>query len=127
MTGTTRGQLPARVYWVRRMMVLGIALLLVVGIAKLLGGSSDGSAGDQARRVANTDPSTSGGLTSQGPDVTRRHRHKKKIGAPVTHVAMPPGPCEASDVAITPSVPKPIAGSDIKLVLDLASLNTPAC
>lgn len=109
------------------MMVLGIALLLVVGIAKLLGGSSGGSSGDQARQVADTDPSTSGGLTSQGPGVTRRHHHQKKIDDPVTHVAMPSGPCEASDVAITPSVPKPIAGSDIKLVLDLSSLNTPAC
>ena len=49
MTGLTRGRLPARVYWVRRLMVLGIAMLLVVGIARLLGGSSDGSSGpDQA-------------------------------------------------------------------------------
>ncbi len=57
----------------------------------------------------------------------RRHHHQKKIDDPVTHVAMPSGPCEASDVAITPSVPKPIAGSDIKLVFDISSLNTPAC
>ena len=42
----TRGRLPARVYWVRRLMVLGIATLLVVGIARLLGGSSDGASSD---------------------------------------------------------------------------------
>src|SRR4051812_17334890 len=128
MTGTTRGRLPARVYWVRRMMALGIALLLVVGIAKLLGGGA--SSGDRARQVADTSPtssSTSGGVTSQGPGVTRRHHHQQKIDDPVTHVAMPSGPCEASDVAITPSVPKPIAGSDIRLVFDISSLNTPAC
>lgn len=129
MAGTTRGRLPARVYWVRRLMVLGIALLLVVGIAKMLGGSSDGSSGDQARQVSDTgpaSPSTSGDLGSQGPSTTRHH-HRKKIDDPVTHVAMPSGPCDASDVAITPSVPKPIAGSDITLVLDISSLNTPAC
>jgi hypothetical protein len=40
---------------------------------------------------------------------------------------MPSGPCAASDVAITPSVPQPVAGRDITLVLDLSTLNTPAC
>jgi hypothetical protein len=111
-------------------MALGIALLLVVGIARMLGGSSDGSSGDQARQVADQSPAststTSGAPESQGPSVTRHHKNKK-IDDPVTRVAMPSGPCEASDVAITPSVPKPIAGSDIKLVLDISSLNSPAC
>jgi hypothetical protein len=40
---------------------------------------------------------------------------------------MPSGPCQASDVAIAPSVPEPIAGNDITLVLDISSLSTPAC
>jgi hypothetical protein len=136
MTGTTRGRLPARVYWVRRLMALGIALLLVVGIAKMLGGSSDGSGNDSAANVADTtstgaDPSSSSttldpttGATGQG-----RHHGKKKNTAddPVTPVVMPSGPCAASDVAITPSVPVPVAGRDISLVLDISSLETPAC
>jgi hypothetical protein len=131
MTGLTRGPLPARVYWVRRMMMLGIATLLMVGIAKMLGGSSDGSSGpDAARNVAETAPQSQASVSSApqtfGPGSSGKHDHKK-IDAPVTRVAMPSGPCEASDIAITPSVPKPIAGDDITLVLDVSSLNTPAC
>ena len=128
MTGMTRGRLPARVYWVRRVMVLGIAMLLVVGIAKMLGGSSDGSGGDTARNVADTGPT--GAVTSSAPVThgsTTGTRHPKKVDDPATRAAVPSGPCEASDVAITPSVPKPVAGSDINLVLDLSSVSTPAC
>jgi len=136
MTGLTRGRLPARVYWVRRLMVLGIAALLVVGVAKMLGGSSDASSGgDQARQVADVAPTTSGPTSSapdtkapdtKAPTVKGKH-HQKNAEEPVTPVAMPSGPCAASDIAITPSVPKPIAGDDITLVLDVSSLNTPAC
>jgi hypothetical protein len=139
MSGMTRGPLPARVYWVRRLMVLGIATLLVVGIARLLGGSGDGASGGQAARdvaatssatTPATTPATPRTSTSPRPPVsgTSRHHHSgKKADDPVTRVAMPSGPCAASDVAITPSVPKPVAGSDISLVLDISSLNTPAC
>jgi hypothetical protein len=56
-----------------------------------------------------------------------KHHRNKKADDPATRLAMPSGPCQASDVAITPSVPKPIAGGDITLVLDISSLETPAC
>jgi hypothetical protein len=110
-------------------MVLCIALLLVVGIAKLLGGSSDGSGGEAARNVADTDPTTS--ASTSGAPVQQQggngKHHRKKVDDPATRVAMPSGPCRAGDVAISPSVPKPIAGGDIQLVLDISSLETPAC
>src|SRR4051794_19948181 len=130
MAGMTRGPLPPRVYWVRRLMLLGMATLLVVGLAKMLGGSSDGSSGaDAARNVAETNPSadasTFGSAGSVGPSATGQH-HQKRSDDP-TAVAMPSGPCAARDVAITPSVPKPVAGRDITLVLDISSVNTPAC
>jgi hypothetical protein len=126
MAGTTRGRLPARVYWVRRVMVLGIALLLVVGIARLLSGSSDGSSGpDQAAPAADTSsgvagPSVSG--TGRG-----RHHHRSRSTPSASPVAMPSGPCADDDVAITPSVPHPVAGSDIDLVLDISTITSPAC
>jgi hypothetical protein len=133
MSGQARRRLPARVYWVRRLMAAGVAVLLVVGIAKLLGGSGGGSGGDAAANVSDTSlgttPSTNGPQTtgpSDGVDPTGGH-HGRHADDPVTRVAMPSGPCAASDVAITPSVPKPIAGGDISLVLDISSLNTPAC
>jgi hypothetical protein len=128
MTRTTRGRLPARVYWVRRLMVLGIALLLVVGVAKMLGGGGGGSGGgsaDRARQVADTssqgtDPSGQG--AAQGA-----HQGKKGSGAATPTRVVPSGPCAASDIAITPSVPHPVGGSDITVALDVSSLTTPAC
>jgi hypothetical protein len=144
MAGMTRGPLPPRVYWVRRVMVLGIAVLLVVGVARLLGGSSDASSPpDKAATVADTgdptgptsSPSTNAPVTTGG---SKHHRSSHGGNAaddsaddsaddPVTRAAMPSGPCPADEVAITPSVPKPIAGSDISIVLDISTLNTPAC
>jgi hypothetical protein len=128
MAGMTRRRLPARVYWVRRMMVLGVAVLLVVGVARLLGGSSDASSGpDRAARVADTaDPSVT--PSTRAPATTGTKPHTSAIADdPVTPVVMPSGPCSPADIAITPSVPKPIAGSDITIVLDLSTLTTPAC
>ncbi|MGC4112769.1 MAG: hypothetical protein QM747_20580 [Nocardioides sp.] len=126
MSGMTRGRLPARVYWVRRLMVLGITLLLVFGIVRMFGGSGDGG-GDQARQVADTS-NGAGKSTGTESDQTPSspHHGKKKDSPPVTRV-VPSGPCEASDIAITPSVPHPIGGSDITVVLDISSVSTPAC
>src|SRR3954464_15623981 len=112
MAGMTRGRLPARVYWVRRVMVLGVAVLLVVGVARLLGGSSDASSEpDRAATVADTaDPTVT--PSTNAPATTDGEHHRASAGAtdPVTRVAMPSGPCRADDIAMTPSVPKPIAG-----------------
>jgi hypothetical protein len=117
-------------------MVLGIAGLLVVGVAKMLGGASDASSGgDTARKVAATSSSTSEVIpsTPSTSDLSSpatgsvRHHDRHPVDDPTTAVAMPSGPCSASDVAITPSVPHPVAGRDIALVLDVSSLDTPAC
>ena len=138
MTGLTRGRLPARVYWVRRLTVLAIAVLLVVGLARLLGGSSDGASGpDRATPVADTSspvtalpttgPTTTGpttpGETAGGHRTTRRHHATDDV----TPLAEPSGPCAPDDIAIAPSVPQPIAGHDITLVLDVSTLTSPAC
>jgi hypothetical protein len=131
MAGMTRGPLPARVYWVRRLMLLGVATLLVVGLAKMLGGSSDGSSGaDTARDVAETAPVTHAsepGFSDSAGATATGQRPQKTSDIPVTQLAMPSGPCAASDVAITPSVPKSVAGGDITIVLDISSVNSPAC
>jgi hypothetical protein len=131
MTGTTRRRLPARVYWVRRLMVLGIATLLVVGLARLLGGSSDASSGpDHASRAADASsaavPPSSAPTGTSTTTSTGTHPHRHATPTP-TPVAMPSGPCAPGDIAITPSVPHPYAGRDIALVLDLSTLTTPAC
>jgi hypothetical protein len=131
MTGTTRGRLPARVYWVRRLMVLGIAGLLVVGIAQLLGAGSGSSSPDRASPVADASSAvapTSSAPTSPASGTAHRRHHRAATPTPTpTPVAMPSGPCTPDDIAVTPSVPQPYAGRDISLVLDLSTLTTPAC
>jgi hypothetical protein len=137
MTKLTRGPLPARVYWVRRLMLLGIATLLVVGVARILGGSSDGSGGpDRVTTVADTGaPSVAPTTNGPAPNPTPTTEHStgvsphggKQADDPVTQRAQPSGPCSADDVAVMPSVPNPVAGRDITVVLDLSTLRTPAC
>jgi hypothetical protein len=129
MPTLTRGPLPARVYWVRRAMVLGFAFLLVVGIARLLGDGSDGSSGpdDTAAQVAAA--TTPSGTDTSGPptfsEPTRRPGlHQSRTRTPL---AAPTGPCSGEDIAVTPEVTGAVAGRDVKVVLQLRTLSSPAC
>jgi hypothetical protein len=107
-------------------MVLGIATLLVVGVAKLLGGSSDASSGpDRAIPAAQTTPLGSAGSSPTATTSMRSKKHRPVDTS--TPMAMPSAPCRADDIAVTPSVPEPVAGSDIQLVLDLSTITAPAC
>jgi hypothetical protein len=125
------------VYWVRRLVVLGIAGLLVVGIARLLGGASDGSSGpDRAAPAAQTSrgssptPSVASGTTATagttGESGGATKHHSRSTPTP-TPLAMPSGPCSPDDVSVTPSVPEPVAGSDISLTLFFSTVASPAC
>lgn len=125
MSGMTRGRLPARVYWVRRLMVLGILTLVVVGVTRMVGGGGGGSAGsgaDRAQQVSDKTSSQTGTSTAQSP-----HHGKKKTDDTTPTRVVPSGPCAASDIAITPSVPHPVGGAAITVVLDVSSVSTPAC
>src|SRR5918993_3081377 len=100
-----RGPLPARVYWTRRIVVLGIPLLLVVVLARVLGGSSDGKdagAGTATRAGATIDSSaaatagpTAGAVTgTKGEKGEKGKKGKKRETVPSEPVlAEPTGPC----------------------------------
>ena len=65
-----RGRLPQRVYWVRRSVVLGVALLLVFGITRLIGSTGEDDP-DSAIKASTTSadqqaPSASGTSGSGG-------------------------------------------------------------
>lgn len=49
MAATTRGPLPPGVYWRRRLAVLSVALVVFLGVGKVLDLGSDGSSGDAGR------------------------------------------------------------------------------
>ncbi|MFC4783150.1 hypothetical protein ACT8ZV_01650 [Nocardioides sp. MAHUQ-72] len=131
----TRGPLPARVYWRRRLLVLGTALLLVFAFARLLGAGSDASSdADEAAQVAAdrttaaTDPTgtatstASDGSTGGSTGKPGKHHSSK---APV--LAEPDGPCADSDIAVTPDVEDAVAGRDVTIVLELRTIESEAC
>ena len=119
-----RRPLPRRVYWVRRLLVLGLAALLVLGITRLLsyggGGSEDGRAtvvGSDTSPGATT-PSTAPG--SSLPTVVVRPGKKGRLPQPT-------GECDPSDVLVTPFVREAHVAQPVRLVLRVTSLQSPAC
>ncbi|GAB3195441.1 hypothetical protein GCM10027062_02400 [Nocardioides hungaricus] len=124
MPAMTRGPLPARVYWVRRLMVLGTAVLLVVAIGRLLGDGSDASSGEggtAAQVAAETTPSTT--YSAPAPPTPKRTRTPD----PTPTLAVPVGECDGADIAVTPQVEDAVAGRDVRVVLQLRTLESPAC
>jgi hypothetical protein len=112
-------------------MVLGTAVLLVFGIARMLGGGSDGSsqpeAREQARQVAAA-PTTTLALPDPSPTAGEPgRRSEKKKEKEVVPLAEPEGTCEDEDVAVTPTVKNPVAGQDVRIVLELRTIVTEAC
>jgi hypothetical protein len=128
MSSLTRGPLSAGVYWRRRLAVLGVAVLLVVGIARLLGAGSDGSSGDDGTaRLADASPSsgspTAGITDSPSTSTTKKPRKSDKPSAPATTtappLAVPDGPCVDRDIAVTPDVTQAVAGPTGGVVIEL--------
>jgi hypothetical protein len=138
-----RGPLPPRVYWTRRGAVIGLALLLVFGVARLLGGTG-GAEGTSARPVG-ADASVPAQPAASSQHASPGHRHSKvsadpsaggSKGASVTAVAsptktplaVPTGPCSNSDVRVVPGVHgTAAAGRPVTFVLDLSTLVSAAC
>lgn len=138
-TVSPRGPLPARVYWTRRLIVLGVPLLLVVVLARVLGGSADGkdaSSNGQATQagaqVSETAQAPAAGPTAQpGTKGKNKKNKKKKQDVPVAPVepvlAEPTGPCTDSDIVATPAITSAPGGSDVLIPLNLRTVTTAAC
>jgi len=110
--------------------VIGTALALVVGIARLLTPSSDGESPDQAQQAA-AQPSASGTAAATGDGTKKKHKkkkHKPTPAAPTTPVlAVPTGPCASSDVVVAPTLTEATAGSEILITLELSTRVAEAC
>ncbi len=132
--GRARGRgrrLPARVYWVRRLAVLGTAALLVFATGRVLAGSSDGSDGGTGNPGAVQAAATlSPSVTSSGPTILMpkgTKRPKKSRPPKPTPLAQPSGPCTPQDVVVTPEARSPIGGSDVVIALTFHTLVAAAC
>lgn len=130
-----RGPLPARIYWIRRLLLVAVVVVLVVGVAQLLGGGSDGAAdpGDGTDRAATVSSEASESPTeSTEPDDEASPDEDAKSGqqgtASKARLPRPDGPCEDSDVVVKPVVEKtPEAGRDVRIRLRLRTQEAEAC
>jgi hypothetical protein len=130
-------RLPARVYWLRRLAVLGTAVMLVFAVGRLLVGSSDGADSgppDPAavQAAAGTTPSGDASVTSSGPTVTlpkgtKKPRKSRPPKPSPTPLAQPSGPCSPDDVVVTPEVRNPVGGGEVVIALSVRTLESAAC
>lgn len=134
-----RGRHPARVYWVRRTLVVCTALALVFAFTKMLGGgggsstgggSQSGTGGSALAAGAHTSPSasSSGSALPYGPvGVTTPAPTGKATGsAPTVALAVPTGPCALNEITVTPTLGTAPAGREVPLTLSLTGMR-PAC
>ncbi|WP_165354382.1 hypothetical protein [Nocardioides glacieisoli] len=138
-----RGPLPARVYWIRRAVVLAVPILLVVVLARLLGGSSDaketasGTATQAGAKVeASTVPTvgpTAGEKVRTGKGKKGKKGNKGTTDVPVETtppapvLPEPTGPCADSDIVATPVITSAPGGSDVAITINLRTKFAEAC
>ena len=119
-----RGRLPRRVYWVRRSVVLLIALGLVFGIGKLLGGNGEDPADSGLEASTSSaqqqqQPSSGVSLGPVAPSQSTRTKGKAPL--------LPPsGDCHDDEVSVLPSVEHAWGLQPIVIHLALQGLQ-PAC
>ena len=135
MPAMTRGPLPARVYWTRRLLVLATAGLLVFAIGRLLVGGSDASSSGDAAQLSADAPSSSAPTsvaptttapTPPAPTSTQTALQTPSTSAAPT-LAAPVGTCSGSDVQVTPVVRRAVAGRNVGIGLSLRTDTTEAC
>ena len=134
MTAMTRGPLPARVYWTRRILVIAVALGLVVALVQLVSLAVGGTPEppdeavqvvaepgvSEAPDVDATDPAD-----EESPGDKQKKRKRKRDRGPV--LAEPEGECTDRDIAVTPTAKETVGGSPVTFVLELRTILTPAC
>lgn len=119
-------------YWVRRVLVLAVALILVVGLGMLLTGGSDGSdrATDQTAVQASAEltgtaaAETATATASTTPEARKPKKKNRKKPAPL---AVPDGECDPAEIVVEPVVNQAVAGRDITIWLRLSTTDRPAC
>ena len=117
-----RGRLPRRVYWVRRGLVLGVALLLVFGFGKLLGGTGKDNPGPAIKANTSSAKQAPGSSATIGPVAPSRKVRTKAV----VPLLPPSGDCRDDEVRVLPSVPRAWAGAPIVIRIQLRGTQ-PAC
>ena len=152
MSRTTRGRLPARVYWRRRLVLLAAVLLVVVGAVRLVGGDGPSAPEAVSQAAQQSDQQSdreSDGQPSAEPSAQQspsaeevaaaaraerraerqaerraRRAAERAANAPLPE---PDGACADEDVVVAPVVDDAVAGRDVRIVLTLRTLASTAC
>ncbi len=124
-----RGPLPARVYWIRRMLLIGTALALTVGLGMTLTRLSDGSSGPGGAAVQAAAQSSAAptAADSQASEKKKKSTKKKRKKKPAETLPQPSGPCLASDVDATPVVKDAVAGGPVSVRFRIVTRLSLAC
>jgi hypothetical protein len=141
------GPLPARVYWVRRLLVLAVVVLVVALVWWLLSsrgsvkptGSEDPNAslsGLAATHAPAETPNPSAAPVTDHPNAQMRHTQHPRHARPHGHrkpgktqqpLPAPTGDCPPADVAIAVSVPDGVQGQSDTATLSLTTLDGAVC
>lgn len=126
-----RGPLPARVYWVRRAVVLGVAFLLIFGLARLLGSGGDEGGGSDAtaqQAAGQVDDQSTDHQETQGtePTETKKKRSPKTKKPKKAPLPQPTGACDPADITVAPRLDTVAWSDKIKVPLRLSG-REPAC
>ena len=139
--------MPSGVYWRRRLAVLSVALVVFLGVGKVLGNGSDGSSDDKASQAGATtstsptatvpasDPTKSGQGRQgwqgregrQGREGPRPRPRRPRRRLLLRRCCPTRRPCSDTDVFITATAAAPIGGSDIMFLLNLQTRENVAC
>lgn len=139
----TRGRLPQHVYWRRRITLLAVVGILVLGVVSLIGHIGGGS---PQRASTVSDVSAPRHPVSPHPQSSRSSRSAQSPPsspadpspsispslspssiASSSAPAVPSGPCAASDVVVAPSVASAVPDRAVTIRLAITSATTPAC
>ncbi len=107
--------------------MLGVACALVFGIARLLDHTTDGSGGEQAAPVAGAPTPSATEDPPTGPRKLRPAEKREQRKQERSRLAKPEGPCEDSDVLVTPVVGDAHLVSPVRIVLEVTTVEAEAC
>ncbi len=134
MTSNANGLLTPAVYWRRRLFVVGVLAALVLIVVNVVTGGSEPDAGVRATTAGSDRSDTDSSPIPDMIPTTGPEKGKSGISLGPTVVlptapvlAEPEGECVETDVEVTPTVERAVAGRTAVIVLKLRTLTTPAC
>lgn len=115
--------MPARVYWFRRLLLVLVAGLLVIGVQRML--TFDGASSTESPVAASMVGAPFELPTLAVPSASPEMVIKSKRRAAA--LAAPEGICDPADVLVTPVVEAAHIGRPVQIILELTTTKSPAC